>query len=113
MPNTSSQPLSPEESAAIENYLTQRYIWPVEFSLRLVVNESADSLRKSVVTPNHGVFTLQGAKLYHQAKFGGATPLNPLENAKGLYLFTDSEEGDVVRLELVRVTDLASAPVAA
>jgi hypothetical protein len=109
MSNTTSQTISPQESQAIEKYLAQRYFWQVEFTLHLVFDEPALALREPITMKNDDVFLLHGGKLYHQSKHGEATPLPPLEGADGLFLFTDSEEGRTIHLELARVSGFASA----
>ncbi len=107
------QQLTSQELSAIEDYLSAAYLGPVDFSRRIIASGTWECLRKSITLKSGDVFTLRGETVYHQAKFATAVSLNVVANSNGLYVVRETNDGVTVHLELMRVTDFASAPVAA
>ncbi|TKW61434.1 MAG: hypothetical protein DI628_02095 [Blastochloris viridis] len=110
----SSQEISPQECAAIENYLARNYSWPIDFSFHFVVSGPSRRFNKPIVKKNGDVFTLQGNTVYRQPKTAGmAQPLKVIAEGERLFVAEGREDGDSIHLDLVRVTDLANLAISA
>lgn len=113
MPHETSQALTDQESHLIQDYLSRNYAWPVEFSLAIRASETSSRLKNAITLKDGLVLSLVGETVYYQQPHFRAQPLRAVAEGEGLFILNDEERGDVVYLELVRVTDLASELVPA